>query len=159
MDLTDDSQVIAEKYEKFVDLRSELERCEPRVMSLQEAADQLLRHSPSAPEGSTIVLTRLTDLRLRLQSLRRLTCVYILKLGAVLGRDATEIGITLATPTSSIGTSLHSLSYDVSIFFCDSKTLLLFMIDFELVEHYLIICFLRFFFVDIASGSSNCLRI
>lgn len=113
VDLTVDTAVIEMKYQRFRELRAELERCEPRVMSLQEAANQLLRQD-EAPEGSGVICARLTELRLKLQSLIRLTGVYVLKLGAVLGRDPNELGVALAASASDAPT-LHSLSYDVSL--------------------------------------------
>lgn len=65
------------------ELSCELERCEPRVQSLQEAAVQLLERGGLARE-------RLNALRMRLIGLRRLVKVYVLRLGAVLGRDPNE---------------------------------------------------------------------
>ncbi|KAG8236159.1 hypothetical protein J437_LFUL001566 [Ladona fulva] len=102
VDLTEELSVIEEKYNKFRELLADLEKCEPRVLSLQEAADHLLKQSPSRPGPSTShevggsghpAWERLTNLRLRLQSLRRICRVYVLKLGSVLGKDPSEIGL------------------------------------------------------------------
>ncbi|XP_049790158.1 muscle-specific protein 300 kDa-like [Schistocerca nitens] len=113
VDLADDAAVIEAKYNKFRELRCDLERCEPRVMSLQEAADQLLRQPEEEGGVNTGSNTwaRLTDLRLRLQSLRRLTGVYVLKLGAVLGREPSEMGTPV--PSATAATSLASLPLEL----------------------------------------------
>lgn len=93
--------IIKKEIFPFRELRSDLERCEPRVLSLQESANQLLDE-----KGET--RARLQELRLRLQSLRRLTGIYALKLGAALGMDPRDVGLAATT------SSLASLSHDVS---------------------------------------------
>ncbi|XP_043492345.1 nuclear anchorage protein 1-like isoform X2 [Polistes fuscatus] len=100
IDLSEATDILETKYNKFRELRSDLEHCEPRVLSLQESADQLLNE-----QGG--MRARLQELRLRLQSLRRLTGIYSLKLGAALGLDPRDIGLVATT------SSLATLSRDL----------------------------------------------
>ncbi|RVE54733.1 hypothetical protein evm_000500 [Chilo suppressalis] len=71
-------------FRRFSELRDELAAAEPRVLALHDAA-QLLRAGDAPPHADDIC-RRLGELRLRLQSLRKLSAVYALKLGAALAR-------------------------------------------------------------------------
>lgn len=88
IDLTSDQKLIERKYKTFKELRSDLVRCEPRVVSLQETTSQLTKYLDShKSQHFDEIYAKLTDLRLRFHSIRRLVEMYIIKIGAALGYD------------------------------------------------------------------------
>jgi nesprin-1 len=52
VDLASEKSIMESKFIRFKELRNEIERCEPRVIGLQENAAQLLKHSKNNPEVS-----------------------------------------------------------------------------------------------------------
>ena len=93
VDLTESTEIMTAKYNKFRELRSDLERWRARVLSLQESANQLLereRRNQSTPTG----------IATQIAVPSRLTGIYALKLGAALGMDPRDIGLTAATSFS-----------------------------------------------------------
>lgn len=88
IDLTSDRRLIERKYKTFRELRSDLVRCEPRVVSLQETTSQLTKYlEANKSQKFDEIYAKLTDLRLRFHSIRRLVEMYTIKIGAALGYD------------------------------------------------------------------------
>ncbi|CAK1540772.1 unnamed protein product [Leptosia nina] len=88
------------EFRRFSELRDELSRAEPRVLALRDAA-QLLQGNDAQD-----VCRRLGELRLRLQSLRKLSAVYALKLGAALANQPSATGSALAAAAATLAPQL-----------------------------------------------------
>uniref|UniRef100_A0A8D8BCI2 Nesprin-1 n=2 Tax=Culex pipiens TaxID=7175 RepID=A0A8D8BCI2_CULPI len=90
IDLTSDMKLMERKYKTFRELRSDLVRCEPRVVSLQETTSQLTKYlEANKSQQFDEIYAKLTDLRLRFHSIRRLVEMYTIKIAAALGYDPT----------------------------------------------------------------------
>ncbi|XP_052870403.1 muscle-specific protein 300 kDa-like, partial [Anopheles cruzii] len=113
IDLTSgDERAVEKKYRMFRELRADLMRCEPRVVSLQETTSQLTKYvDANKSEKFDEVYAKLTDLRLRFHSIRRLVEMYIIKIGAALGHDSrTSLGeVPPGRGGSSVASSAASL--------------------------------------------------
>lgn len=98
-------------FRRFAELRDELRRAEPRVLALHDAAALL---APGAPPHS-----RLAELRLRLQSLRKLCAVYALKLGAALARRPASAAHALAAAAALAGPAAPTVRHVYRPPFCE----------------------------------------
>lgn len=89
IDLTIDKAIIERKYKVFMELRNDLVRCEPRIVSLQETTSQLTKYldESTSPKFNEIY-AKLTDLRLRFHSIRRLVEVYTVKIASAIGIES-----------------------------------------------------------------------
>lgn len=109
VDLSSEKSVMESKFIRFKELKCEIERCEPRVLSLQENSAQLLK-STNNDQVANETFVKLTDLSVKLQSLRRLTALYVIKLGTVLGYDEAFINAPLSmSQFDQIGNSSSSI--------------------------------------------------
>ena len=83
VDLSVSKTVLQTKYNKFLELQKDLQRCEPRVVSLQEAADQLelQADSPACKQ----VKKKLAILSRSLRSLIQVCGIYLTSLARALG--------------------------------------------------------------------------
>ncbi|XP_058454306.1 muscle-specific protein 300 kDa isoform X9 [Malaya genurostris] len=109
IDLTSDTKLIERKYKMFRELRSDLIRCEPRVVSLQETTSQLSKYlEVSKSQKFEEIYAKLTDLRLRFHSIRRLVEIYTIKIGAALGYDPNTDSHSVVTTDSHQEIQGHS---------------------------------------------------
>jgi len=109
VDLSEDTEVIVEKFNKFKNLHADLEKCEPRVVSLLEAADWLRQANEKTGAATTRrsdqsvadCHARLSHLRARLTALVRMTAGHATRLGTVLGYDV--------SPEDNVCARLHQV--------------------------------------------------
>ncbi|XP_055614553.1 muscle-specific protein 300 kDa-like isoform X2 [Uranotaenia lowii] len=91
IDLTSDKTIIEKKYKIFWELRADLMRCEPRIVSLHETTSQLTKClETNKLQKFDEIYAKLTDLRMRFQSMRKLVEMYTIKI-----RTAIDAGLDL----------------------------------------------------------------
>ena len=90
VDLSVDRATLEAKKDKFTQLHSDLERCEPRIVSLQEAADQL-EVQMDYPQCRD-VKKKLSLLSQKMRILLNVCHVYSTRLGRALQRKDKNMG-------------------------------------------------------------------
>ena len=102
------------KYNKFLELLQDLQRCEPRIVSLQEAASQLELQSDSAVCVS--VKQKLSSLSQSLTCLIRVCSVYLANIATTLNITPPQL-LSLHTSDSSLQSldQLPQLTQTVSV--------------------------------------------
>ncbi len=88
VDLSVDREILISKRDKFAQLHADLERCEPRIVSLQEAADQLELQTHENRK-CRLVKQKLSLLSQKLRILINVCHVYASRLERVLGGGST----------------------------------------------------------------------
>lgn len=88
VDLSVDQDTLQSKHDKFVQLHADLERCEPRIVSLQEAADQLELQMEN--DQCRDVKKKLSLLSQKLRILINVCHVYASRLARALGKADLE---------------------------------------------------------------------
>ena len=90
-----DEAALRERVSRVLDVRAEVERCEPRVASLHEAAQHLLTQQQD--DQCSAVRERLALLSKRLQILLQLCSQQLTHLSQLLGQDFTSSLASLAS--------------------------------------------------------------